>query len=596
MLLLRTAEKIKVAVSKDGYSFTPANRDVAVRACALNVKLFPSDGSSGVTLNATNPYFVDNAAATSGVLGQEGCTAYFHNGILELESMNLRGAGDAGGFSVYSALYSSSGNLIIELHGENSIVMTDRPESISTVSARAIYVRNGSLTLKGEGLLTVKTGDGYGEPSMAIGCASKGTCLTVGSGVSLTVSVGSSSGAGGNNCGIQAEQLINHGRIEATGDKAAIYLNRNPGSAVSENDGIIIATGLTGHGMILSADDTFRVNGGMVELKGALGMSAMGATDAYVVTGILEIDDSVKNGMLGSDSMNASVFSAAEILERYKSTEPVYSYMRLPGPSVTVSTETLDFGKFPIGNIPAAKTVTITNNDPISTGFDLPMHSDLTIVAVEGFTDNVALLTQGASATFSVQPKADLPIGSYSGEIRITFRNSTGVDIPFSFTSELRVYQITQGQDAEWTQGSFEGLTFAADADRNKLVSVLVDGLPVSSDDYTVESGSTVVKLKVSFLDTLSVEQHTLRMNFADGYAETDFTVKAGIILTLGDVNMDGEITAADASAILRYIVELEQLSSAQKRAADTNKNGIIDSADAADILRYIVKLIPALG
>lgn len=60
----------------------------------------------------------------------------------------------------------------------------------------------------------------------------------------------------------------------------------------------------------------------------------------------------------------------------------------------------------------------------------------------------------------------------------------------------------------------------------------------------------------------------------------------------LGDSDLDGFVTAADASFILRYLVRLTKVSSNYQLAhMDTDENGEITAADASNILRYIVKL-----
>lgn len=59
----------------------------------------------------------------------------------------------------------------------------------------------------------------------------------------------------------------------------------------------------------------------------------------------------------------------------------------------------------------------------------------------------------------------------------------------------------------------------------------------------------------------------------------------------LGDVDMNGEIKAADARLALRASVGLEPLSDIQKKAADADKNGDIKAADARLILRASVGL-----
>lgn len=60
---------------------------------------------------------------------------------------------------------------------------------------------------------------------------------------------------------------------------------------------------------------------------------------------------------------------------------------------------------------------------------------------------------------------------------------------------------------------------------------------------------------------------------------------------TLGDVDDNGTITAADARLALRASVELEKLTETQTLAADANKDGTITAADARLILRASVGL-----
>lgn len=61
---------------------------------------------------------------------------------------------------------------------------------------------------------------------------------------------------------------------------------------------------------------------------------------------------------------------------------------------------------------------------------------------------------------------------------------------------------------------------------------------------------------------------------------------------TLGDVNMDGSITAYDASLILQHIAEINSLSGNSLLAADTDKNGEITAFDASRILQLVAEII----
>ncbi|MBQ6864226.1 MAG: hypothetical protein IJO14_08315, partial [Clostridia bacterium] len=60
---------------------------------------------------------------------------------------------------------------------------------------------------------------------------------------------------------------------------------------------------------------------------------------------------------------------------------------------------------------------------------------------------------------------------------------------------------------------------------------------------------------------------------------------------TLGDVDNNGKIEAADARLALRAAVKLETLTETQTQAADADKNGKLEAADARLILRAAVGL-----
>ena len=76
----------------------------------------------------------------------------------------------------------------------------------------------------------------------------------------------------------------------------------------------------------------------------------------------------------------------------------------------------------------------------------------------------------------------------------------------------------------------------------------------------------------------------------------TIFSVTA-FAYTLGDVNGDSKITAADARIALRYSAKLEKLTDEQIKAADVDNSGKVNASDARKILRVASKLdIPFEG
>ena len=68
-------------------------------------------------------------------------------------------------------------------------------------------------------------------------------------------------------------------------------------------------------------------------------------------------------------------------------------------------------------------------------------------------------------------------------------------------------------------------MTFRSNAPFSEFVAVLVDGVKVDQSNYDVSEGSTIVRLKQSFLDTLSKGSHTIAIQSIGGTATTNFSV-----------------------------------------------------------------------
>lgn len=86
---------------------------------------------------------------------------------------------------------------------------------------------------------------------------------------------------------------------------------------------------------------------------------------------------------------------------------------------------------------------------------------------------------------------------------------------------------ITSGANAIWQKGGKDGISFISNAAFDDFIKVQVDGKDLDVSAYTVKEGSTIVTLKDSYLDTLSVGKHTLSIVSKTGIATTDFTVEA---------------------------------------------------------------------
>ena len=94
--------------------------------------------------------------------------------------------------------------------------------------------------------------------------------------------------------------------------------------------------------------------------------------------------------------------------------------------------------------------------------------------------------------------------------------------------SEIPSYSVLDGEAAKYEKGAESGVSIRFSGAADDLFSVQVDGTTISSDNYTVASGSTVVTLKPSYLDTLAEGDHTVTAYYKDGgRATASFSVAA---------------------------------------------------------------------
>lgn len=84
-------------------------------------------------------------------------------------------------------------------------------------------------------------------------------------------------------------------------------------------------------------------------------------------------------------------------------------------------------------------------------------------------------------------------------------------------------FSFLEGENGTWN--GVGDYTVRVNAPMENYVSTSVDGVSVLRDKLTVTSGSTVVTLHKSYLDTLTPGVHRLRVQFNNGRAETSFTV-----------------------------------------------------------------------
>ena len=96
-------------------------------------------------------------------------------------------------------------------------------------------------------------------------------------------------------------------------------------------------------------------------------------------------------------------------------------------------------------------------------------------------------------------------------------------------TKDTPKYEVKEGANLEYIINKDEAATFRIDADYSLFETdgkVFVDDVLVNKDNYVSKTGSTIITLAKSYMDTLSTGTHTLKVTFNNGgTSETTFTV-----------------------------------------------------------------------
>ena len=96
------------------------------------------------------------------------------------------------------------------------------------------------------------------------------------------------------------------------------------------------------------------------------------------------------------------------------------------------------------------------------------------------------------------------------------------------FATALKTLNLTGSETPETPEYRITaGLTFCANGALDKFTGIQVDGKTLDSDAYTASSGSTVVTLEPTYLETLTEGKHHLTVLYNDGQCGTSFTVRA---------------------------------------------------------------------
>ena len=93
------------------------------------------------------------------------------------------------------------------------------------------------------------------------------------------------------------------------------------------------------------------------------------------------------------------------------------------------------------------------------------------------------------------------------------------------YVRTLPTYKMMDGMDSQWVKGSGKDLYFKTNGDFNDFMSLKIDDKFVSSSNYQLFKGSTIVTLNKDYLETLSVGKHTITFMYKHGGCSADFEI-----------------------------------------------------------------------
>ncbi len=177
--------------------------------------------------------------------------------------------------------------------------------------------------------------------------------------------------------------------------------------------------------------------------------------------------------------------------------------------------------------------------------------------------------------------------------IPVTIQNNTGVAaylLSMTYDTNALTYQgttwkNTSGEtsvtDEKDASGAVIGKKFTYVGSKNITEDGELFEVTFQVKDNVTENQK--IELTYSAENTVDEEGQPIFWNVAGN------TLACGLIL--GDVDLDGEVTNADAVLLLRYLVDLETLSDIQKKNADVDQDGALTIADASKIIQSLIGL-----
>ncbi|MBS6374674.1 MAG: hypothetical protein KH431_08735 [Erysipelotrichaceae bacterium] len=91
---------------------------------------------------------------------------------------------------------------------------------------------------------------------------------------------------------------------------------------------------------------------------------------------------------------------------------------------------------------------------------------------------------------------------------------------------DIKNIEVTAGAGATHKLGNGQDMMFTCSGKLDNLSGIYVDGALVDPNNYTLQSGSTILSLKADYLNKLTAGNHTLKFQYKDNiFTEASFTI-----------------------------------------------------------------------
>jgi len=172
-------------------------------------------------------------------------------------------------------------------------------------------------------------------------------------------------------------------------------------------------------------------------------------------------------------------------------------------PSITTTTLTAaSLGQ------PYSQQLTATGTTPITWTYTGSLPDGITL----GSTNGLLSGTPTAEGTFRFAVKASNTRGTATRQMTLVVSSVT--------------YTVTSGNNAQWTQGTEEGLTFQSSG--KESFTVQIDGARVDPKYLTYSTDNSAVTVSSEYLKTLATGAHNVVLVYKNGTAKAKFNIRMG--------------------------------------------------------------------